>query len=282
MFYDPMIAKLCTWAPNRIEAIEAMSSALDNFEVEGIGHNLPFLSAVMIHPRFRSGNITTAFIAEEWPDGFSGVSLMPDQSRVMAAIAAFAHVSDEARKVMISGTIANHKRRLADKWTANIDGVAYPLSIVLADNSAMVTFEENISHEVTTSWKPGTSHAAFTVDGVAFGVKIVKSATGWRLRWHGADMFVTVRSSRVEELSRWMPVHVAPDTSRMLLCPMPGIITSLLVEAGESVEAGQALATVEAMKMENVLRAEKRSVVTRVAVVKGQSLAVDELIMEFE
>ncbi len=282
MYYDPMIAKLCTWAPSRIEAIEAMSTALDNFEVEGIGHNLPFLSAVMAHPRFRSGNITTAFIAEEWPDGFAGVTLGPDQNRVMAAIAAFAHVSDEARKVMISGTIANHKRKLADKWTANIDGEAFPLSIALGDISATVTFEDNIAHEIASNWTPGMSHALFSVDGKKYGVKIARSATGWRLRWHGADLFVTVRSKRVEELSRWMPVKVAPDTSKMLLCPMPGIITSLLVEAGESVEAGQALATVEAMKMENVLRAEKRSVVIRITVAKGQSLAVDELIMEFE
>ncbi len=282
MYYDPMIAKLCAWAPTRLEAIDAMSAALDNFEVDGIGHNLPFLSAVMIHPRFRSGNITTAFIAEEWKDGFTGVTPAPDERRVLAAIAGFCHLTDEARKTLISGTMANHKRQLGEHWTANISGEAWPLSVRLADGQARIDFPENISHEVVSDWKPGASHAIFVVDGHHFGVKINKSGTGWRLRWRGSDQVINVRSNRVEELARFMPVRLPPDTSRMLLCPMPGVITSILVEEGQTVEAGQALATVEAMKMENMLRAEKRSVVARIAVEKGQSLAVDELIMDFE
>jgi propionyl-CoA carboxylase alpha chain len=288
MYYDPMVAKLCTWAPEkegapaRLTAIDAMSAALDNFEVEGIGHNLPFLSAVMQHERFRSGNITTAFIAEEFPDGFHGVEADTASAKKLAAVATLIHQALQDRAVQISGTIGNHRRVIGKDWVVSFAGQDHAVTL---DTSADGTYARLADGRVLTAagdWTPGRSHATFNVDGTEMGVKIDLSGTGIRLRWRGIDISAHVRSPRVAELARLMPVKLPPDTSKMLLCPMPGVITAVTVVAGETVEAGQALATVEAMKMENILRAERRGVVKRVAVSAGISLAVDELIMEFE
>jgi propionyl-CoA carboxylase alpha chain len=281
MYYDPMIAKLCTWAPSRTEAIGAMARALDDFEVDGIGHNLPFLSAVMDHPRFQSGNITTAFIAEEWPDGFHGVEPQPDQSRLLAAIAVFAQIADESRKAQISGTLANHPRRLGGQYRVVGGKYRWPVGVSFDAGKVDIRFDDGASHVVSSDWKPGAPHGRFFIDGEVFGIKIAKSSTGWRLRWRGIDQVVQVVTPRIFELSQFMPVKKAADTSRQLLCPMPGVITQVLVKDGDSVEAGQSLATVEAMKMENVLKAERKAVVKSVKVSAGQSLAVDEVIMEF-
>jgi propionyl-CoA carboxylase alpha chain len=282
MYYDPMVAKLCTWAPTRSEAIAAMADALDDFEVDGIAHNLPFLSAVMDHPRFQSGNITTAFIAEEWPEGFHGVEAGADQSRLLASVAAFAQLSDESRKTRISGTLANHPRRLGGQYVATDGDHHWPIGVTSADDSVAISFEDGISHDVASDWKPGVAHGRFTVNGKVAGIKIAKSSTGWRLRWRGIDTIWQVMTPRVFELAQFMPVKQAADTSKQLLCPMPGVITQVLVKEGDHVEAGQSLATVEAMKMENVLKAERKAVVKSVKVTAGQSLAVDDVIMEFE
>jgi propionyl-CoA carboxylase alpha chain len=281
MYYDPMIAKLCTWAPTRTEAIEAMANALDDFEVDGIGHNLPFLSAVMAHPRFYSGNITTAFIAEEWPEGFQGVEPTPDQSRLLTTIAAFAQLSDESRKTQISGTLANHTRKLGAEFVAVGGKYYWPIAVTYEAGSVDISFDDGVSHIVSSDWKPGAGHGRFTVNGQTVGIKIAKASTGWRLRFRGIDQIVQVMTPRVFALSQYMPVKKAADTSKQLLCPMPGVITQVLVKEGDSVEAGQSLATVEAMKMENVLKAERKAVVKSVKVAAGQSLAVDEVIMEF-
>ncbi|WP_105385263.1 acetyl-CoA carboxylase biotin carboxylase subunit [Neorhizobium alkalisoli] len=265
MYYDPMIAKLCTWAPDRLTAIDAMGKALDDFEVDGIGHNLPFLSAVMDHDRFRSGKITTAFIAEEFPEGFSGVHPDEAAARKLAAIGVLVHQALQERAVQISGTIGNHRRVIGKDWVVTLAG-----------------FEEGTQLSVASGWLPGQSHARFHVGGETMGVKVNLIGSAVRLRWRGMDVTARVRSPRVAELARLMPKKLPPDTSKMLLCPMPGVITSVSVKAGDAVEAGQTLATVEAMKMENVLKAERRGIVKHVAASQGQSLAVDELIMEFE
>jgi len=282
MYYDPMIAKLCTHAPDRPQAIEAMASALDHFEVEGIGHNLPFLSAVMAHPRFYSGNITTAFIAEEWPDGFHGVSPDNDQARLLASIAAYLNLIDEDRKTRISGTLANHTRKLGANFVAVGGDHYWPHAITFEAGVTTISYGDDITHAVSSDWKPGTPFAVFTLNGQELGVKISRSSTGWRLRWRGIDMVYRVMSPRLFELAQFMPVKQPADTSKQLLCPMPGVITQVLVREGDTVEAGQPLATVEAMKMENMLKAEKKALVKSIKVEAGQSLAVDEVIMEFE
>ncbi|MEH6693247.1 MAG: acetyl/propionyl/methylcrotonyl-CoA carboxylase subunit alpha [Pseudorhizobium pelagicum] len=282
MYYDPMIAKLCTWGKDRDTAIEAMGDALDGFEVDGIGHNLPFLSAVMAHPRFRSGKITTAFIAEEFPDGFSGVA--PDAAALhrLAAIAMVIHQRLQQRAAQISGTIGNHRRVVGKDWVVTLSGAEIAGRIETVAEGARVRIAEGEPLSVETDWLPGQTLAHFHVGGSPMGVKVELSGTAIRLRWRGMDVTARVRSPRVAALARLMPVKLPPDTSRMLLCPMPGVITSVLVKEGDAVEAGQTLASVEAMKMENVLKAERKGVVKRVAATAGQSLAVDELIMEFE
>ncbi|MBT1159074.1 acetyl/propionyl/methylcrotonyl-CoA carboxylase subunit alpha [Aminobacter anthyllidis] len=282
MYYDPMIAKLCSWAPDRATAIDVMGRALDDFEVEGIGHNLPFLSAVMDHPRFRSGVITTAFIAEEYPDGFAGVAPAEADAKKLAAVAALINQSVQRRSAQISGSLANHQRPVGADWVVTLGGFTLPLHVKDGADGTVVAFDDGTSLAVSSDWLPGHLHANFAVDGAGIGVKTSRSGTGWRLRWRGMDVVAHVRSPRVAELAKLMPVKLPPDTSKMLLCPMPGVVTSILVKDGDAVEAGQSLATVEAMKMENVLRAERKGTVKRVAATAGESLAVDELIMEFE
>lgn len=283
MYYDPMIAKLCTWAPDRLSAIKAMSAALDDFEVEGIGHNLPFLSAVMEQERFRSGKITTAYIAEEFPSGFTGVVPDAASSQKLGAIAAVIQRRVQARAAQISGTIGNHARVVGSDWMVQLGDVHHAVSLSGGADAELVAFKDSgDSLSVASTWHPGESHAHFAVDGERLGVKVDLVGSAIRLRLRGMEVMARVRSPRVAELARLMPVKLPPDTSKMLLCPMPGVITSVAVVAGETVEAGQTLATVEAMKMENVLKAERRGTVKRIAASAGQSLAVDELIMEFE
>jgi len=282
MYYDPMVAKLCTWAKERTAAIDAMATALDGFEVEGIGHNLPFLSAVMSQERFRSGNLTTAYIAEEFPDGFSGVHPDADALRTLAVIAAFAHQMIRQRALQISGTLATARRVAAKDWIVALADAEETVTIETGSAESAVVFADGSRFAISSDWLPGKRLASFTIGDRVAEVKIDLIGSAIRLRWRGMDVRARVRSPRVAQLARLMPLKVPPDMSRMLLCPMPGVITSVTVGVGDQVEAGQTLATVEAMKMENVLKAERRGVVKRVTAVPGQSLAVDELIMEFE
>lgn len=281
MYYDPMVAKLCTWAPNRITAIDAMSSALDEFELEGIGHNLPFLSAVMQHKRFRDGNITTAFIAEEFPEGFHGVEADTKTAQKLAAVAAFINKIVQERAAQISGRLSDHLAPLAKEWVVSLGHQSIALTMEEYEPGLRVLIGADTVLHVTSQWKPGDQLGTFNIDGETLGVKVDINGNALRLRYRGIDIKSFVRRPRVAELAGLMPVKQAPDTSKMLLCPMPGVITSIQVAEGDHVEAGQALAIVEAMKMENTLRAEKSGVVKRVLASAGQSLAVDELILEF-
>jgi propionyl-CoA carboxylase alpha chain len=282
MYYDPMIAKLCTWAPTRAEAIEGMRVALDTFEVEGIGHNLPFCSAVMDHPRFTSGEITTAFIAEEFPDGFNGVTLTEDRLRKVAAAAAAMNRVAEIRRTRITGRLGNHERKVGDDWVVSLQDADYALKIAADKTGATVTFEDGHRIRVTSDWTPGQPLARLDVDGDLVVLKVGKIPSGFRIRTRGADLKVHVRTPRQAELAKLMPEKLPPDTSKYLLCPMPGVVVKINVEDGQEVQEGQALATVEAMKMENILRAERKAVVKKITAVAGASLKVDEIIMEFE
>ncbi len=281
MYYDPMIAKLCTWGKTRAAAIENMRNALDGFEVEGIGHNLPFLSAVMDHPRFISGDITTAFIEEEYPDGFEGVTLPDVQlERVAAASAAMYRVA-EIRRTRVSGRMDNHERVVADEWVVQINGRDFPVHIE-ADKSGSNVTVNGRKLRCESNWTPGDSLAVIDMEGGPLTLKVGKLPGGFRIRNRGADMKVFVRSPRAAELSRHMIEKLPPDTSKLLLCPMPGLIVKVDVEVGDEVQEGQSLCTIEAMKMENILRAERKGVITKINAGAGDSLAVDEIIMEFE
>ena len=283
MYYDPMIAKLCTWAPTRAQAIEAMRVALDSFEVEGIGHNLPFLSAVMDHPKFVSGDMTTAFIAEEYPDGFEGVELPEDDLRRIAASCAAMHRVAEIRRSRVSGRMDNHERKVGTDWVVTFGGeIPWPLKVIADQEGATIEFEDGQEMRVAGDWTPGDQLATMMVDGAPLVMKVGKVAGGFRIRHRGADLKVHVRTPRQAELAKLMPEKLPPDTSKMLLCPMPGLIVKINVEVGQEVQEGQALCTVEAMKMENILRAEKKGIVAKINAGAGDSLAVDDVIIEFE
>ena len=282
MYYDPMIAKLCTWAPNRAKAIEQMRTALDRFELEGIGHNLPFLSAVMDHERFVSGNITTAFIAEEYPDGFNGVDLSDDKIIDLAACAAAMNRVAEIRRTKISGRMDNHERRVGDDWVVQISGKVFSVNVSADTSGANVVFEDKTSIRITGDWFPGKKLANMNANDNKLVIKMSKLTGGFRMRTRGADLKVLVRSPRQAELSEYMQEKLPPDTSKMLLCPMPGLIVKIDVKAGQEVQEGQPLCTVEAMKMENILRAERTGTIAKINSNVGDSLAVDDVILEFD
>ncbi|HID67041.1 MAG TPA: acetyl/propionyl-CoA carboxylase subunit alpha, partial [Roseibacterium sp.] len=281
MYYDPMIAKLCTWGPDRPAAVEAMRVALDGFEIEGIGHNLPFLSAVMDHPKFVSGNITTAFIAEEYPDGFEGVTLPEADLIRMAAAAAAMHRVAEIRRTRVSGRMDNHERRVGADWVVSLQGQSFETTIDADHHGSTVTIAGQ-ALRVVSDWTPGEQLARLSVGGEPLVLKVAKMPGGFRIRTRGADLKVHVRTPRQAELAKLMPEKLPPDTSRLLLCPMPGLVVKIDVQEGDDVQEGQALCTVEAMKMENILRAEKRGVVMKINAGPGDSLAVDDVIMEFQ
>lgn len=281
MFYDPMIAKLCTWAPDRAQAIAEMRLALDGFELEGIGHNLPFLAAVYDHPKFTSGNMTTAFIAEEYPDGFDGVTLDDATCARIAAACAAMHRVSEIRRTRISGRMDNHERHVGEDWVVTLHGTSRDV-VITADRGGADVKINGDSFRVESTWTPGDPLARLRVDGDPLVLKVGKISGGFRVRYRGADLKVHVRTPRQAELAALMPEKLPPDTSKLLLCPMPGLIVKVDVAEGDEVQEGQALCTVEAMKMENILRAERKGIVKKVNAGAGDSLAVDDVIMEFE
>ena len=282
MYYDPMIAKLCTWGPDRATAIEHMRNALDGFEMEGIGHNLPFLAAVYDHEKFTSGNITTAFIEEEYPDGFEGVALVEADLKRLAASAAAMYRVAEIRRTRVSGRMDNHERKVGQNWIVVTGGTEIPVHIDADQAGASVRFEDGSTHRIESTWTPGDTLAEVFVDGAPMLIKMNKVTAGFRMRWRGAEVILKCYTLRQAELARLMPEKVAPDTSKLLLCPMPGLIVKVDVAVGDEVQEGQGLCTVEAMKMENILRAEKTTKITKINAAAGDNLAVDDIIMEFE
>ena len=281
MYYDPMIAKLCTWAPTRAEAIEEMRVALDSFEVEGIGHNIPFLSAVYDHEKFTSGNMTTAFIEEEFPDGFDGVDLPEDTLTTIGAAAVAMYRVCEIRRAQISGRMDNHERKVGQDWVVTLGDTALNAHVD-ADKQGATVAINGTDYRVESAWTPGQLLAKLTVNGATLVMKVAQISAGFQVRYRGANMAVRVRTPRQAQLAKLMPVKLPADTSKMLLCPMPGLIVKLDVQVGDEVQDGQAVCTVEAMKMENILRAEKKAVVTKINAAVGDSLSVDDVIMEFE
>jgi propionyl-CoA carboxylase alpha chain len=282
-FYDPMIAKLCTWAPDRLQAIDAMADALDRFVVEGIGHNLPFCAALMQHPRWREGRLSTAFIAEEYPDGFKPVTPAAEAVKHLSiAATVFSHIAGE-RSAGISGTRFNQAaKRASETKNVRIAGSDLHVSVIDLEKNYVVMLDGKSLGVVETNWLPGDTLAKIKVEGTTHIIKVDLTPTGFRLRQRGFDVKAQVFSRRVARLAAMMPAKNPPDTSNLLLCPMPGLIVKIEVSVGDQVQEGQILAIVEAMKMENVLRAEKAGKIARIPVKAGDSLAVDDVIMEFE
>ncbi|WP_373474260.1 ATP-binding protein [Sphingorhabdus lacus] len=276
MFYDPMIAKLITWGPNRDVAADLQIAALDCFEIEGLGHNIDFVSAIMQHPRFRSGELTTGFIAEEYPDGFHGASAEPSLVKSLAAIAGFLATAeaDRARQVdgQLGGTLPPPSR-----WQVKIGDAVH--DIEMDDGAILVDGEE---FALSMEYVPGDRLVEAEVGDEELAVKIAKTRTGFKLTTRGASHSARVLPGHIAHLASHMIEKIPPDLSKYLICPMPGLITAVHVSVGDKVEAGQPLAIVEAMKMENILRAEKAGVVKSVNASAGESLAVDAVILEME
>ncbi|MGY2733086.1 propionyl-CoA carboxylase alpha chain [Sphingomonas sp. UYP23] len=276
MFYDPMIAKLITWAPTREEAIDEQIAALDAFEIEGPGNNLDFLSALMQHPRFRSGNITTGFIAEEYPDGFHGAPADAELIEALAAIAAFAATAEADRARRIDGQLGK-RLRPPSEWSVRIGETDHLVSI----STDGITVDD-ADLDIALEYTPGDRTVDAELDDAPLTVKISRTRTGFRLTTRGASHVARVLPAHVAPYAQHMITKIPPDLSKFLLCPMPGLLMRLDVAAGDTVEAGQPLAVVEAMKMENILRAEKAGTVKSVSAAPGDSLAVDAVILEME
>jgi len=285
MFYDPMIAKLCTWAPTRAEAIDAMSEALDEFVVDGIEHNIPFLSALMQHPRWREGRLSTGFIAEEYPDGFAPIEPGAGDKAVLAAIAAAVEILRRDRLDRLTGRLAPHSGALKTEWVVKI-GDDY-LSVSIRDGMVSIPMEIDVSVDggkpftVASEWRPGEAVWHGSVGDRTVSAQLRPLPNGLRIAWKGMSVNAFAMLPRTAELEKLMPVKLPPDTSKLLLCPMPGLVVSIAVAEGQEVKAGETLAVVEAMKMENVLRAERDLTVAKLNAKPGDSLAVDAVIMEF-
>jgi propionyl-CoA carboxylase alpha chain len=281
-FYDPMIAKMCAWGENRAVAIDRLSSALDETRLAGISHNVNFLAALARHRRFREGRLSTAFIADEWPQGFHGAELSADDLRAVAAVATFVQLTLEARAARIAGRIANGRPPAAMERIARMGEQSFRVAAEAAGADGVTVTIDERPLAVQSSWHPGEALFRGRVQGVPFSALVAVRASDLLITHGGAQLAVAVRTPRGDELARLMPVKVAPDLSRFLLCPMPGLVVSVNVNRGEAVKAGQTLAVVEAMKMENVLRAERDGVIGAIKVKAGDSLAVDQVILEFE
>ncbi|QNQ07914.1 acetyl-CoA carboxylase biotin carboxylase subunit [Sphingomonas alpina] len=276
MFYDPMIAKLITWAPTREEAIDAQIAALDRFEIEGPGNNIDFLSALMQHPRFREGRLTTGFIAEEYPEGFAGAPASVELLKQLAGIAAFAATAEADRARRIDGQLGKRLRPPA-AWIVRMHGKDHAVEIS-TDGIAVDGEDLDLAMEYT----PGDRFVTAEMLPRNLTVKIARTRTGFRLTTRGASHIARVLPAHVAPYAEHLIEKIPPDLSKFLLCPMPGLLMRLDVAAGDKVEAGQPLAVVEAMKMENILRAEKAGTVKSVNAKPGDSLAVDEVILEME
>ena len=276
MFYDPMIAKLITWGQTRDEAADKQIAALDAFEIEGLGHNIDFVSAIMQHPRFRSGELTTGFIAEEYPEGFTGAPASDELKVKLAAVAGFVAAARADRARRVDGQLATPLDPPGE-WVVTID--KEPFEVSIEEDAVTVNGAEV---DMALEYTPGDRFIDAEIDGEDISIKIQPTRAGFTLTTRGAIHKVGCLPAHVAQYSRHMIEKIPPDLSKFLICPMPGLLVRLDVAEGDKVEAGQPLAVVEAMKMENILRAEKSGVIKTVNAKAGESLAVDAIILEME
>ncbi|WP_312167351.1 acetyl/propionyl/methylcrotonyl-CoA carboxylase subunit alpha [Phenylobacterium sp.] len=273
MFYDPMISKLSTWGPDRASAIAAMGRALEDFHIEGLGQNIPFLAAVMDQERFVSGKLSTNYINDEFPDGFHGTEPTPLQRDLMAATACAMHRRLTARSA---------PQLLRDEWVVIAGHDQRNIRVTNGAGAVAVAFEDGRTLNLTEiDWRPGQPLFKAKLNGVPFTASVKPAAEGFQIRHRAASERVLVLTPRSAELHQKLPPKQAADTSKLILSPMPGLVVSLDVEPGQSVQAGQAVAIVEAMKMQNIIRAEREGVVKTVGPKAGDSVAADEVLVEF-
>ncbi len=281
MYYDPMIAKLITYGADREQASAHMRSALDRFLIRGVSSNLSFLSALMSHPRFVSGDMSTNMIAEEYPDGFHPADAPHDDPTIIISIAAAMHRRYRDRAARIDGQLRGHERRVRSDWVVVLNNEYHPVDVVAVDSGYQVKCQGKTCI-VDSNWELGQHLFSGTINGEQIFVQVERDMQSYRLFHGGSQSDVMVITPREAELMRHMPVKAPPDMSKYLLSPMPGLLVSLAVKEGDEVKAGQELVVLEAMKMENTLRAERDAVVGKINYEAGASLAVDDKIMEFE
>jgi propionyl-CoA carboxylase alpha chain len=276
MFYDPMIAKLITWGKTRDEAADLQIAALDRFEIEGLGHNIDFVSAIMQHPRFRSGELTTGFIAEEYPEGFHGAASTPELIKSLAAIAGFVATAEADRARHVDGQLGDTLDP-PSRWQVKIGEAIHDIEMIGGDMHV-----DGEPFDLSMEYDPGDRLIEAEIGEAELAVKMIRTRTGFKLTTRGASYTARVLPGHIAHLANHMIEKIPPDLSKFLICPMPGLLTQLHVGEGDKVEAGQPLAVVEAMKMENILRAEKSGTVKSVNAAQGESLAVDAVILEME
>jgi propionyl-CoA carboxylase alpha chain len=282
MFYDPMIAKLVTWAPTREAAIDAQVDALDQFVVVGINNNIDFLSALMQHPRYRSGEITTGFIAEEYPDGFNGAPADEQLQADLAVVAGMVSVIGEERALEISDQLGERVYVPCERVVRIDGGAEHKVRIKPYKGGTLALLDGGELIDIVGRWTPGQRLLIVVIDGRKRIVQVRRAGRNWELQTRGATHKVQVLVPHIADLSHYMIEKEPPDLSRFLLAPMPGLLTKLDVKVGDKVEPGQPVAVMEAMKMENILRAPKAAKVKATPAKAGDSLAVDQVIVEFE
>ena len=288
MHYDPMIAKLVTYGPDRITAIEHMRHALDGYLIRGVRNNISFLSALMSHPRFAKGDLSTNFINDEYPDGFSSAHVPHANPAHLVAVAASLHMAYQARAVQISGRVPGRERSVAADWVVHINEDKIPVEIHPIDGGWSVEIVKKTKgipagrFEITTDWNLGEPVFAADISGSAAILQIERLHVGYRISHSGTELEALVLSPMASGFFDLMPEKKIADTSSLLMSPMPGLLLSLAVAAGQEVKAGEELAVIEAMKMENVLRAERDGIIKELKASPGDRLAVDQIIMEFE
>jgi propionyl-CoA carboxylase alpha chain len=281
MFYDPMIAKLITYGADRNEAIANMNDALDAYYIRGVSHNISFLNALMAHPRFIEGRLTTNFIAEEYPDGFHAADVVHDDPELPLAMAAMVHRSLMDRAAKLSGQLPSHERQVTRDYVVIVGREHHPVSVEQVSDGFEV-IQGGMPLHVVTDWRPGEALIEAEVNGRRVCFQLDRVGLRYRLSHRGSQVDALVVTPRTAELARLMPEKVPPDLSKFLLSPMPGLLVRLAVAEGDEVKAGEELAVVEAMKMENSLRANEDGVIAKVLAEQGQSLQVDQPIVEFE
>ncbi len=286
MFYDPMIAKLVTHAPTRSSAIEAMSEALDGFYIDGLQHNGPLLTALMNHPRWRAGELSTAFLAEEYPDGFKHAVPDAEAKGILATVALTMEAVRRERLDHLPGRLREHSGQVRENWVVRIDDAFLPMRLVAGYPVTPIDLDIAVGDEeprtVISEWSMGDRLWRGSIGGRHVIVQVRPIPHGFLLDWQGYSVTAKAMTHRTAELDALMPEKMPADTSRVLLCPMPGLVVSIHVSEGQEVKAGDTLAIVEAMKMENVLRAQRDCTISAIKAAQGESLAVDAVIMEFE
>jgi propionyl-CoA carboxylase alpha chain len=276
-----MIAKLITYGANREEARAHMRSALDRFLIRGVSSNLSFLSALMMHPRFVEGTMNTNMIGEEYPDGFHPADMPQEDPTIVITVAASMLRGYRDRAAQIDGQLSGHERRVPEDWVVVMNNEHHPVSVVPAEGGHDVDYNGN-TYAVRSNWEFGQHLFSGTINGEEVCVQVEREQQTYRLFHRGSQTEARILTPRAAELLHYMPVKALPDMSKHLLSPMPGLLVSLAVKEGDVVNAGEELAVVEAMKMENTLHAERDGIVARVNYEVGASLVVGDKIMELE